>query len=282
MKDRLILGLLKCLAYLPLRALYLFSDLAFFVIYYLIGYRKEVVTKNLTEAFPRKNKKEIKEISRSYYRYLSDQIVETVKVFHISDKEMKRRVTVSNYEIINASLSIGKNVVLYMGHYGNWEWVQEISRYFIPTAFMASLYRPLADHTWDEIYKTLRSRWGAHMIPINMSPRTLLNRDNFPWVCGFIADQRPGKRSDDNWIEFLHHKTWFYYGPEEIGKKTDADFFYLEMLRKGRGKYEIVFHPLKDTNSGESFPVTREFWRKFEKTIRENPPYWLWSHKRWK
>ena len=282
MKEKVLLGLLKGVAILPLRMLYLFSDFAFIVLFYLIKYRRNVVVQNLKSAFPEKPFHEIKLIEKQYYHYLADQIVETVKIIHISDSELSKRVKVTNYEAVNDSLSKGKNCVLLMAHYGNWEWVQEITRYFIPDSYMTTVYRPLASKLWDDIYLKLRGRWGAHLIPMNNVARVLVNRDNFPWVCGFIADQRTGRKTDGNWVDFLNHKTWFIYGPEEIGKKLGADFFYLEMLRKERGKYEIIFHPLHPSEDSVPFPYTREFWHKLEDTIREYPPFWLWSHKRWK
>ena len=103
-----------------------------------------------------------------------------------------------------------------------------------------------------------------------------------PWVCGFIADAWTWQKHDNNWIEFLNHKTWFITGPEEIGVKTGADFFYLNMHRLKRGHYEIRFKRLIPSDMTEPFPYTQEFWREFEKTIEKAPAYWLWSHKRWK
>lgn len=278
----MIFALLKLLARLPLSILYIVSDLAYLVVYYLVRYRRPVVRVNLTSAFPDKNLREIKKIEKKYYRYLGDQIVETLKLLHISDAELQKRVKVTNAEAVNNCLSRGSNAVLLMGHYNNWEWVQEITRYFIPTAFMVSIYHPLNHEPWDKIFIQLRSRWNAHIVPMKTAPRVLLSKANMPWVCGFIADGFTHLKHDNNWIEFLNHKTWFIYGPEEIGAKTKADFFYLEMKRIKRGNYEILFHTLKPKDTSLPFPYTRQFWLEFEKTIEENPPYWLWSHKRWK
>lgn len=282
MKQKIILAILKALAALPLRCLYILSDFVFCIVFYVIGYRKKVVEKNLTESFPEKSRAEIKQIEKNFYRYLSDQIVETIKLLHISDKQLKKRVKVNNYEIVNNSLSNGRNAVVFMGHYANWEWVQEISRYFIPECFTASIYHPLSDKTWDNIYKKIRDRWHNHIIPSNLAIRALLNRDNMPWVCGFIADQRPGKKTPENCVRFLNHDTYFAYGTEEIGRKTKADFFYLEMNRPKRGYYEINLHKVIPEETNESYPFTREFWKLFEKTIQRNPAIWLWSHNRWK
>lgn len=280
--NRIALSLIKTLARLPFWALYLISDFVSMFLFHILRYRKGIVEKNLTSAFPEKTIREIKRIEKDFYRYLSDQIIETVKLFHMSDKELIRRVEVTNPEIVNEALGAGENAVLLMGHYNNWEWVQEITRYFVPEAYMASIYHTMNDKFWENAFIELRSRWGAHIVPMRSAPKTLLDKRHFPWVCGFIGDQRPGQRTPDNIVEFLNHKTYFIYGPEVIGKKVNAKFFYLEMLRKKRGYYQINFKKLKRMPGDDTYPFTREFWKEFEATIRKAPAYWLWSHNRWK
>lgn len=282
MKKKFVFGFFKGLAFLPLPILYLISDFITFFLHRIIGYRKKVVRQNLTSSFPDKNIKEIKRIERGFYRFLGSQIVETIKTLNLSDKELQGRVTVKNYEAVNEAMGNGRNAVLLMGHYGNWEWVQEITRYFLPEVYMASIYHPLSDKVMDEIFIKLRSRWGAHIVPMKQAPRVLLNRDNMPWVCGFIADAWTWNKKEDNKVEFLNHDTWFITGPEEIGAKLNAEFFYLKMTVIKRGHYEISFHKLSPLSPNLPYPYTRRFWLEFEKTICHAPQYWLWSHKRWK
>ena len=284
MNQKFVFKLLSLLALLPFGVLYLFADIISFCIYYVVKYRRKVVNKNLTEAFPEKSSSEIISIEKKFYRYLGDQIVETLKLIHLSDENLKERVVVNNYDLVNESLSEGRNAVLLLGHYNNWEWVQEITRYFLPESYMISIYHPLKNKTWDDFFIQLRSRWNAHIVPMKSATRILLNRQNFPWVCGFIADARPDHLhpEEDNVIDFLNHKTHFITGPEVIGDKTNADYFYLEMVRKKRGHYIINFSKIIPDNSEGSFPHLRQFWKEFEKTIEKDPAYWLWSHKRWK
>ena len=282
MKKKLILGLLKTVARLPMRALYGVSDFAYIVVYHLVGYRRKVVQKNLTEAFPEKTPQEIKKIERDYYHYMCDVIVETLKLLHISPEEMRRRVRISEYERVNEGVKEGRPAVLLLGHYGNWEWVQEISRVLTKDAFRASIYHPLKSEVWEEIYRQIRSRWNVNIIPQANAVRTLLKKDNQPWICGFIADHRPRHVDERNITPFLNHATSFIYGPEVIGRKLGADFYFLEMERVKRGYYELKFHPLTTEDGEGTYPVSRAFWKKFEEVIKKNPAFWLWSHKRWK
>lgn len=283
MKSKLVLSVLKSVARLPLGILYAVSDFAYFVIYHLAGYRRKVVRRNLSEAFPDKSQKEIKRIEKEFYHYMCDVIVETVKLLHISPEEMARRVKISNFGQINEVVSNGRSAVLLLGHYGNWEWVQEISRVYGNDVFKASIYRPLNSPLWEEVYKRIRSRWRVNIIPQKNAVRTLLRKENNPWICGFIADHRPRHVDEANIVPFLNHATSFVYGPEVIGKKIGAEFFFLEMQRIRRGYYSITFHPLDESVDEESpYPIMRAFWHKFEEVIKKAPSYWLWSHKRWK
>lgn len=282
MKEKIITGCLKCLAVLPLGVLYLISDFIFFFVYYVLKYRRKVTRCNLREAFPEKSEKEIGGIEKEYYHYLCDIIVETVKLLHISDGEMARRVEAEGSELIAEKVAEGKSVVLLLGHYGNWEWVQEIGRNFPDTAYKASIYHPLKSRVWDGVYKRIRSRWRVNIIPQKSAVKRLLSKDNQPWICGFIADHRPVMADEDARIDFLNHDMAFIYGPETIGKKLGAEFFYVEMERRKRGYYKITFHQLTPDPSDDKYPYTRDFWRRFEETLRRAPAYWLWSHKRWK
>lgn len=276
------MGMLRGVASLPLGVLYGLSDFIAFVLQYVIKYRLKVIRRNLGASFPNKTEKEIKEIEKRFYHYLGDQMIETLKTFNISDKELKRRVTVINSKAVNETLSSSRNAVLLMGHYCNWEWVQEIVGYFLPGTFMASIYHPLDNKMWDDIFIKLRSRWNAHIVPMKKAPRVLLDSHNSPWVCGFIADAWTRHTNNDVWIDFLNQKTRIITGPEEIGDKVGSDFFYLEMIRRKRGYYNITFHKLHPSDTSVSYPYLREFWKEFEKTIEKGPAYWLWSHKRWK
>ena len=64
---------------LPFPLLYLLSDGIYFIIYRVLGYRKQVVFTNLRNSFPGKSEEEIKTIAKRFYRWFCDLTLETLK-----------------------------------------------------------------------------------------------------------------------------------------------------------------------------------------------------------
>ena len=75
------------------------SDFLCFVMYDIFGYRKKVVRKNLMLVFPEKDNKWYKKIERKFYHHMCDIMLETIKSFKISEKEMKKRFKIKNIEV---------------------------------------------------------------------------------------------------------------------------------------------------------------------------------------
>ena len=61
----ILYGAWYVLSLLPLWVHYLFSDVLYFLIYYLLRYRRRVVRSNLATSFPEKSADELKQIERT-------------------------------------------------------------------------------------------------------------------------------------------------------------------------------------------------------------------------
>ena len=280
----LIWGGMKLMALLPLGILYGVSDFAAWLLYSVIGYRREMVASNMAKAFPEVSEEERRRWERRFYRYLCDVFVETAKLACVTDGEMGRRVKIEGVERVNDAIAVGRPVVLMLGHYGNWEWVTYAARHFIPGAVMCEIYHPLSNKVMDDVMLRLRSRFGTENIPMSRAVRRLVGiaRSGNCFVCGFIADQRPFSSELKHWTDFLGLDTPYVNGGEVIGEKLGAEFIYVEMLPLRRGHYRMRFTPLRPLCVGEENPYTRAYLRELECSIRRNPPCWLWSHNRWK
>lgn len=272
---------------LPLCILYIVSDLIYYPVYHLVRYRRKVVRKNLSDSFPEKSEKEIITIEKKFYRYFCDYIVETIKYFSISRKEIHRRMVFEGVDEINKCVDNNQSCILYMGHYCNWEWVSSLPLYVEPREDLVRghIYHAIESENTDKLFFRMRQRFDSENIEMFSALRYLVRcrRANKRFVIGFISDQGPNWSSMNMWTEFLNHKTSFFVGAEGLAKMSNAAVFYLDIKRIKRGYYKGTFIKMTDNpKSYGEYQLTTEYAKMLEKTIRREPQYWLWTHNRWK
>src|SRR5690606_30499468 len=119
----LIYPVLWLVSILPFRLLYLFSDVIYLLLYYVVGYRKRIVRKNLLLAFPEKSAKERLVIEKKSYRHLCDMFLEMIKTMTISKREIDRRFVFTNLDVYLDLEKKQKNIALMCAHYASYEWV---------------------------------------------------------------------------------------------------------------------------------------------------------------
>ena len=281
----LIYGLLKMHAFLPLRVLYIFADILFVVTYHIVRYRRKMVRKNLTNSFPSKTEKEIAKIEKQFYHHLCDYFFETIKLLHISDEEMMRRMEFHGQEALAEVMKDNRSCILYMGHYGNWEWVTSIGLHLPHDMVKAQIYQLISSKSFDEIFKKIRTRFNSLNIERKETMRTIvkLRSEKKQVIYGFISDQRPPRYYDQYWTTFLNQDSLFLTGTERIAQKTKFAVAYLDIEKIKRGHYKGTFSVISpDASKEPEFAITEMYVRKLEETILRNPAYYLWSHNRWK
>ncbi|MCF8227535.1 MAG: lysophospholipid acyltransferase family protein [Bacteroidales bacterium] len=268
---------------LPFGILYLLSDFLYFVIYYLIQYRRKTVYTNLKRAFPGKSKKEIKSIVKQYYRNLSDIILETLKIRNFSEKELDRRIIFNNYEILEKYFKEGRSVFVAAGHCGNWEWLG-IALARITNFHPYAIYKQLNDPYFEKYMSMLRTKSGYNnLIRFKQTFRTLARLRDKQNIVIIVGDQTPTKVEINYWTKFFGRETGFFLGLEKMSKALDYVVVFFDMHRVKRGYYEIDILLLEDDpKRTEEYEITEKYVRYLEAIIRKNPDNWLWSHRRWK
>lgn len=151
----------KVHALLPMRALYVLSDILYVLIYKIAGYRVKVVRRNITASFPDKSKAEWRQLERRFYHHFADYIVETIKLAHISLDEIQQRAYLKNPELVDQLMEKGHTCfILTMGHYGNWEWFSGSTTRFEDSRIY-QIYRPLNNKAFDKLFADLRTQFGS-------------------------------------------------------------------------------------------------------------------------
>lgn len=289
MKSKLIYLLtyagMWLLALLPFRAIYVLSDGLAFLMQHVIHYRRKVVRTNLRNSFPEKSAEELKEIEYKFYHYICDYMLEEVKTLRISFEELTRRMTYENKEEYLNMIDKYGGIVLLIPHYANFEWIIGMGAIMQPGDLPVQVYKPLHNPYLDEMFKRIRSRFGGYNVPKHSTAREMikLRREHKRMAVGLITDQSPNRSEAHYWTTFLHQDTVFMDGAERIARMMDFPVFYCELIRQKRGHCRVIFDLItetpKQTADGE---ITECFARRLEQTIRRDPPYWFWSHKRWK
>lgn len=266
----------------PFWLLYFLSDLLFFLFYHIIRYRKDVVKQNIERSFPNLSKAEQLKIVKGFYHNLCDILLEGIKGFTISKKDLQKRYVFTNPEVMNDMFDKGQDVISVGSHYANWEWGVTAAPLQLKHKLYA-LYFPLRNKDIDAYMKKSRNKFGTVLTSTGEVTKAFANKDNIPCSYFFGADQNPPGVKGAHWMTFLNQDTACIKGPEFFARRYKMPVVYFDVQRVKRGYYSATLIVLEadsfNTSSGE---ITEHFMHTLEKIILKKPENYLWSHKRWK
>lgn len=278
----LLYPLIYIIASSPFWLLYRISDVLYVLIYNVFGYRRTVVLDNLKNSFPERSEKEINKISREYYKYLCDLMMETLKTITWNEKKARSRVKMNNVEMLDSLYEQKKSILIVMGHLGNWEWAGPcFSLYCKHQLFV--VYQPLSNPYAEKLLTGSRTKFNTEIVPRKNTLRSMVANKKTISATALIADQAPSPVKTAVWMNFLNQDTAVFNGPEKISKMLDYPVVYMDVERVKRGHYEVtpilLFEQPKETAESD---ITIAFNKILEEGIRKRPETWLWSHRRWK
>ena len=265
---------------LRLRLYYTLAGALAWLAYGVLGLRRSVVRGNLQRSFPEWSATEQRAARREFARRQGELAAEVFYAEHIDAAELRARVTLLNPQIV-AAAAPPRPLILVGAHHGNFEWMLlRMSLEFGDR--LIGLYKPLRQPRIDGRMKAMRSRFGARLVPAKSILRELANFREAAAI-GLVADQVPRTSPEKQWVSFLGQDTAFFMGPELLGRALRSQVVLAKTRRLARGRYELEFVPLNEP--GEKLPsgeITSRYARALESWIREDPPGWWWSHRRWK
>lgn len=267
---------------LPFPVMYLLSDFLYLVIYRLAGYRKKVVMQNISRSFPQKSKTEQQQIMDAFYSHLCDLVVESIKIFSISEKQVLQRMTCRNPELMNKYFDRNKSVILAGGHYNNWELFAVAVHKFISHK-PVGIYKPLSNLFFDEKMRQTRGKFGLEMLSTRDVKSFFETRSGELTATIFAIDQSPGNAKSAYWMNFLNQDTAVLFGMEKYAVEYNLPVLFGRLNKLKRGHYELEFEEI--TAAPAEMPygwITEKATSMIEADIILAPEFWLWSHKRWK
>lgn len=278
-------ALCKLIALCPWCVIYALADCVCFLLYHIVRYRRSTVADNLAACFPDRTAAERKSIEKQFYRNFCDLIFETVKLLHVSDDDMRRRMQFDDVEVIQQLIDAGRPVAIYFAHTGNWEWAPSVTLHLGGDVVFGQVYRPLRNPVMDKLMLAIRSRFGSVSYPKATVFRSLFrdSRAGQLTVTGFMSDQKPSHGDPTLPVMFLNRPTAMITGTETLARRLNMAAVYWDMSKPSRGHYRIRCRLIAtDVAATPKHEVTMEYARMLRNTIENNPAIWLWTHKRWK
>lgn len=237
---------------------------------------------NIRNSFPEKTENDCTDIAKKFYKHLTYTIVEGLKIFTLSKKQLERHVQCVNPEIPNAYFDQGKNIIIAVGHYNSWEMILTgLNTFFKATAVV--IYSPVKNRFLDQKLINARSRQGTRMLPVREVKSFFSTASDQLYATFFAIDQSPSNPAKSYWLKFLNQDTAVFFGTEHYAKAFNLPVIYSRLIKVKRGYYQIEFVEVTNDPVNTAYgEITEKVTGLLEKDIIAQPEYWLWSHRRWK
>ena len=275
--------LLYLISILPDWAFYQISNLAYLIVYQLFGYRKTLVQKNLSLAFPDMRESKKKKIEKEFYKHFCDVLLESIRPLGQSVKWVHKRITYSNSNLIEELQKNHKLMILLAGHYSAWELTPTISQFSSWPVY--PLYTPIRNHAIANIVDEIRTKLGSDLVSRYEFAKHITSRqkDHLGGLYIFINDQSPRSKDRGLMTPFLNQLVPVHNGAERISRMMDIPIIYMAISRKKRGFYKADFKLI--THGPNQIPkdqITKIFVEFLEQQIHADPTQYLWTHNRFK
>ena len=285
----LLSGPIYLVSLLPLGVHYFFSDIFTFFTGRVLGYRRSVVTINISRSFPQFPYDKVDETVKLFYKHFAEVIAESIWMISASRRQIAKIVKIENPELIRNFFEKGQSVLLCGGHIGNWELYSRLSSF--EGAEELGFGRGKHKIAYKKQHSALSDRFAKWsrgngkdiiLIESNSMARAILKNREDRSCFYLLADQSPMPGSKFA-ATFLNQYTFMINGPEVISRSAALPVVYFEMERIRRGRYNMKFTTITE-NAQETAVgyITEKFASLMEDSIRSNPSNWLWTHKRWK
>jgi KDO2-lipid IV(A) lauroyltransferase len=271
------------LSILPFRVLYFISDIISFILFKVIGYRKDVVLNNIKLAFPEKSEKEVLKIRSQFYRHFTDVFMEMIKAITISEKNVHKHFVFEDIDVINDLGKKGRSIIIIGSHYANWEWMVSLNNLVKHKAY--AVYTPISNKYFEKMMLKYRTKYGGDFIKPAIARKTYIEneKNGVLTLNALVSDQSPQLSRTRYWANFLNVFVPVHVGAEQISKDLNQSVVFYKVTKVKRGYYKCTFKLLAENpRDYPDYDITDLFLREVEKQVAEAPQYYFWTHKRFK
>jgi KDO2-lipid IV(A) lauroyltransferase len=287
LRSRLIAGLLRLIALIPLGPALRIGAAGGALAYHLLGRTRRLALEHLALAFPEKTEVERRDIARRMFIHLAMSAMEITSIRHW-DARLTEYMTERDPELLRAALARGKGIVYVTGHLGNWELMARL------VARVGAPVSAVAKRGGDARLMGLIEQWrqGGGVTTLwredPSTARALLRVFKRNEVLGILVDQ--DTRVQGLWVPFFGRPAYTPRAPADLALRSGAPILVGTSHRKGERPgdgfvfeaTEVPYDPTPADRDAEVLRITAACQAVMEDAIRRHPADWVWMHERWK
>jgi KDO2-lipid IV(A) lauroyltransferase len=255
------------------------------LLYFTFKRRRQIALQNLQIVFgTEKSDAERKKICRENFRNLGKTAIEFLRFPKLTFHNIWREVTVEGKENLVRALDLGKGVIVFLPHFGNWELLALVYGALIPNRAKA-IALPIRNEFLNTLIWKYRQHLSLKLIPRKQAGKEALRalRDNF--AVGFFADQNAGR--EGVFVDFFGKHASTARGPTTLALKTGAPILFSIDVRQSDDRHRVFISPPVELEISGNFELdvqinTSRLVKILEDYIYQFPSQWLWLHNRWK
>lgn len=254
--------------------------------YFIASKQRKIALDGLNTAFNKeKAPDEIKKIVKDCFIFMAKSGVELVFLVDRPDL-VRKKVSLSGKEHLDAALNKGKGVILVSAHFGNFPLL--MMKLSLEGYKIAGIMRYARDEKAEKIFYKQRQKVGIKTIYsqprkacVENSIRTLRNNE----LLFIPLDQNFG--TGGVFVDFFGRKAATATGPVVLSLRTQAAILPCFIIRGSNDTHKVIFEPEFKLEKADTYEKTvfiniQRLTNIIESYIRKYPAEWGWIHRRWK
>jgi lipopolysaccharide heptosyltransferase II len=266
---------------LPVRVLFALGSFLGLGAWLLLPQYRRLARRNLEIAFGHeKSARELRRIARRNFRWLSANLLCSLKMVSMPAEKLSRYVVPENLDAVHHELRAGRPVVLILSHIGSWELAAQLVPHYAPYRRIGSPYQGLRNRYIDRDVSRRRARTGAELFDRSEGFHKPIELLRSGGLLGIFSDQHAGDHG--LWTPFFGRLASTSALPGLLAKRTGATVMAAAVHTEGPARWRMVFTSRLDVAGDSVNSITSKQNIAIEQQIRRAPEDWLWVHNRWK